>query len=109
MGGREPIPQIEGSVRKIVLSDKTTSVEAAGEAYTLTVRMPGDNGNRLIVSTAGDLTLTQKGENLLCGDAEYTCTLKTGTAILLPSRPILPVQRRAFRWSAAPCQTTGEG
>ena len=52
--------QIEGSVRKIVLSDKTTSVEAAGEAYTLTVRMPGDNGNRLIVSTAGDLTLTQK-------------------------------------------------
>ena len=70
--------QIEGSVRKIVLSDKTTSVEAAGEAYTLTVRMPGDNGNRLIVSTAGDLTLTQKGENLLRGDAEYTCTLKNG-------------------------------
>ena len=64
--------QIEGSVRKIVLSDKTTSVEAAGEAYTLTVRMPGDNGNRLIVSTAGDLTLTQKGENLLRGDAEQT-------------------------------------
>lgn len=54
--------KIEGSVQKIVLSDKTTSVEAAGEAYTLTVRMPGDNGNRLIVSTAGDLTLTQKGE-----------------------------------------------
>ena len=70
--------QIEGSVRKIVLSDKTTSVEAAGEAYTLTARMPGDNGNRLIVSTAGDLTLTQKGENLLRGDAEYTCTLKNG-------------------------------
>ena len=70
--------QIEGSVRKIVLSDKTTSVEAAGEAYTLTVRMPGDNGNRLIVSTAGDLTLTQKEENLLRGDAEYTCTLKNG-------------------------------
>ena len=65
--------QIEGSVQKIVLSDKTTSVEAA-----LTVRMPGDNGNRLIVSTAGDLTLTQKGENLLRGDAEYTCTLKNG-------------------------------
>ena len=36
--------KIEGSVRKIVLSDKTTSVEAAGEAYTLTARMPGDNG-----------------------------------------------------------------
>ena len=70
--------KIEGSVRKIVLSDKTTSVETAGEAYTLTVRMPGDNGNRLIVSTAGDLTLTQKGENLLRGDAEYTCTLKNG-------------------------------
>ena len=70
--------KIEGSVRKIVLSDKTTSVEAAGEAYTLTVRMPGDNGNRLIVSTAGDLTLTQKGENLLRCDAEYTCTLKNG-------------------------------
>ena len=70
--------KIEGSVQKIVLSDKTTSVEAAGEAYTLTVRMPGDNGNRLIVSTAGDLTLTQKGENLLRGDAEYTCTLKNG-------------------------------
>lgn len=70
--------QIEGSVRKIVLSDKTTSVEAAGEAYTLTVRMPGDNGNRLIVSTAGDLTLTQKEEALLRGDAEYTCTLKNG-------------------------------
>ena len=68
--------KIEGSVQKIVLSDKTTSVEAAGEAYTLTVRMPGDNGNRLLVSTAGDLTLTQKGENLLRGDAEYTCTLK---------------------------------
>lgn len=33
--------KIEGSVRKIVLSDKTTSVETAGEAYTLTVRMPG--------------------------------------------------------------------
>lgn len=63
---------------KIVLSDKTTSVEAAGEAYTLTVRMPGDNGNRLIVSTAGDLTLTQKEEALLRGDAEYTCTLKNG-------------------------------
>ena len=70
--------QIEGSVQKIVLSDKTTSVEAAGEAYTLTVRMPGDNGNRLIVSTAGDLTLTQKGENLLRCDAKYTCTLKNG-------------------------------
>ena len=70
--------KIEGSVRKIVLSDKTTSVEAAGEAYTLTVRMPGDNGNRLIVSTTGDLTLTQKGENLLRCDAEYTCTLKNG-------------------------------
>ena len=28
--------KIEGSVRKIVLSDKTTSVETAGEAYTLT-------------------------------------------------------------------------
>lgn len=70
--------KIEGSVRKIVLSDKTTSVETAGEAYTLTVRMPGDNGNRLIVSTAGDLTLTQKEENLLRGDAEYTCTLKNG-------------------------------
>ena len=62
--------KIEGSVRKIVLSDKTTSVEAAGEAYTLTVRMPGDNGNRLLVSTAG--------ENLLRCDAEYTCTLKNG-------------------------------
>ena len=71
--------KIEGSVRKIVLSDKTTSVEAAGEAYTLTVRMPGDNGNRLLVSTAGNLTLTQKGENLLRCDAEYTCTLKNGT------------------------------
>ena len=70
--------KIEGSVRKIVLSDKTTSVEAAGEAYTLTVRMPGDNGNRLIVSTAGDLTLTQKEEALLRCDAEYTCTLKNG-------------------------------
>lgn len=70
--------KIEGSVRKIVLSDKTTSVEATGEAYTLTARMPGDNGNRLLVSTAGNLTLTQKGENLLRGDAEYTCTLKNG-------------------------------
>ena len=48
------------------------------EANTLTVRMPGDNGNRLIVSTAGDLTLTQKEEALLRGDAEYTCTLKNG-------------------------------
>ena len=54
------------------------SIETAGEAYTLTVRMPGDNGNRLLVSTAGNLTLTQKGENLLRGDAEYTCTLKNG-------------------------------
>ena len=33
---------------------------------------------RYFVSTAGDLTLTQKEENLLRGDAEYTCTLKNG-------------------------------
>lgn len=101
--------KIEGSVRKIVLSDKTTSVETAGEAYTLTARMPGDNGNRLLVSTAGDLTLTQKEENLLRGDAEYTCTLKNGNGDIVAEQTIPPVQRRAFRWSAAPCQITGEG
>ena len=36
--------KIEGSVRKIVLSDKTTSVEAAGEAYTLTCRATTETG-----------------------------------------------------------------
>ena len=57
---------------------RTETLTVEGDAYTLTVRMPGDNGNRLIVSTAGDLTLTQKEEALLRGDAEYTCTLKNG-------------------------------
>ena len=62
----------------MVRSGKSTAVEAAGEAYTRTLRRPGDNVNRLLVATAGNLTLTQKGENLLRGDAEYTCTLKNG-------------------------------
>lgn len=60
--------KIEGSVRKIVLSDKTTSVEQAGEAYTLTVRLPGDNGNGDIVA-----------EQTYPAGAEASISLERGT------------------------------
>ena len=72
-------PEISGTMWvELSLDGQYALTNAAGQTLRYFDLLQYDGTMPVEKTTAGDLTLTQKEEALLRGDAEYTCTLKNG-------------------------------